>query len=628
MNPRSGRLLRPSSSPNTNATASNATASNAPASNATASNVPSNNAPSSNAAARNAPARVAKGQSRSGVRKSAVRRGRTKQSSLISSKSNTTARGPTADSQEQSTVNEEQLQPPIPFSNPETHSSNCAHEPKPGIGPPIIYLSGNLHAGNLEAFKKLYTRNGESSNSLKHLQLDRISSGPEPAERDETTTFMRALSVVNWLHNLQSENLLDPFEASSRQDLSSNGLPSLENWQGNSVYTIYTVRSPTMPTGTWQKASGTARARRLQMSRSRPSILFKYGAIAAEDPQPLPLVTLLDSLNLFTNMDSKSSISEPFKEYMKRMKNHNEGSDELPSHSTEADVRSTENDKNKQPSEDILKACWQRAQNLATEARNYLEDMEEEGEWRSLVSTLLKDNLLREVVSTFPVINNIGTKSITSSKLNSELLPLHNGKPIIGSRVDLQLIMQRGHPMYKRFTSPLDPFGSTDDTFHLSPLIEQACHHPSLLLIECKASLGNIMEAENQLAIAAASWLRAIDHQIFDGRGIGRRISGHGISVDDKVEASLMDICLMVITVKVAMGVWEWGVAYMDGSGSIVIRNRVGNTSIGDMSRPEGVCNIAAWVAAAHSWLETKWIPAIVDAIDYRNQRRSSAAPK
>ncbi|KAF8459628.1 hypothetical protein BDZ91DRAFT_799807 [Kalaharituber pfeilii] len=390
--------------------------------------------------------------------------------------------------------------------------------------------------------------------------------------------------------------------------------------------------------------------RRLDLEFSEPGIVINYGPVFDEIQPPEPVRQLLEHLNLFKLVDQKSRIPQEFKKNLEftdpyrisaSLYGHNGGTSASPAPTgvTAITHESAQAARVGEPLGHELGVCWGNIQSIAEEARQQLVTGGEESEWVTLTKLLLKDRYLTKLFAGKSASKNIiehriGVKQVATASLISECLPTYEGKQIPSAMVDIILTMECNHSSYSAFRSIRH--------LHLSPFVEYQAREPPLLLIECKA-LGNEAEAENQLALAAAAWLQAIDKQLFGRRGFsnarmsplaqnpapvtqsGQPTSEAAATKPDN-EGDLRAKCLVVLVVHIVRGVWNWGVAYIDANSKVVVIMRAGQDMyIGDMSKPAGICTIAAWVATAKEWLETQWIPAMTEAIELRKLRESHA---
>ena len=121
---------------------------------------------------------------------------------------------------------------------------------------------------------------------------------------------------------------------------------------------------------------------------------------------------------------------------------------------------------------------------------------------------------------------------VSSSKADiaHNLLPRLLDDPVTGGQIDMLLALAKTHPQFSLFQSK--GIGNTfSKQLHLSPLSETKLDYPPLILIECKSGNGTVIGAENQLVLGAVAWLRAIDQQLFAGRGLQRKKHQPGPSV-------------------------------------------------------------------------------------------------
>ncbi|KAF8457889.1 hypothetical protein BDZ91DRAFT_852240 [Kalaharituber pfeilii] len=388
--------------------------------------------------------------------------------------------------------------------------------------------------------------------------------------------------------------------------------------------------------------------RRLDLEFSEPSIVIKYGPVLDKIQPPVPVRQLLEHLNHFkvARTDQKPRIPQEFKKNLEytdpyristSLYGHNGGTSASPPPTgvTAITHESAQAAKVGEPLGHELGICWGNIQRIAAQARKQVERGGEEGMWVSLAIKLLEDRYLTELFAGESASKNIiehriGVNQVATANLIPEWLPTYEGKQISSTMVDIILTMEPEHSSYSTFRSIRH--------LHLSPFVEYQAREPPLLLIECKA-LGDEAEAENQLALTAAAWLQAIDKQLFGLRGFdnartsppaqnpapvtqsGQPTSEAAAAKPDN-EADLRAKCLVVLIVHIVRGIWDWGVAYMDANSKVVVIMRAGQKRyIGDMCKPAGICNIAAWVATAKEWLETEWIPAMTEAIELRRLR-------
>ncbi|KAF8446807.1 hypothetical protein BDZ91DRAFT_768764 [Kalaharituber pfeilii] len=399
--------------------------------------------------------------------------------------------------------------------------------------------------------------------------------------------------------------------------------------------------------------------RRLDLEFSEPSIVIKYGPVLDKIQPPVPVRQLLEHLNHFkvARTDQKPRIPQEFKKvryYFRTIKT---------SESNLANGRGGQESGIYRSISNLNLSIWAQWRHFcvapangsysynprvrpgrkAAQARKQVERGGEEGMWVSLAIKLLEDRYLTELFAGESASKNIiehriGVNQIrllwamdsATANLIPEWLPTYEGKQISSTMVDIILTMEPEHSSYSTFRSIRH--------LHLSPFVEYQAREPPLLLIECKAS-GNEAEAENQLAFAAAAWLKAIDQQLFGRRGFGNartsppaqnpapvtqsgQPTSEAAAAKPDNEADLRAKCLVVLIVHIVRGRWDWGVAYMDANSKVVVIMKAGQKRyIGDMCKPAGICNIAAWVATAKEWLETEWIPAMTEAIELRRLR-------
>ena len=220
--------------------------------------------------------------------------------------------------------------------------------------------------------------------------------------------------------------------------------------------------------------------------------------------------------------------------------------------------------------------------------------------------------------------------------------------PLPGGRVDLILQVSPTHPslpiLRYQISDPLARGDQDTGKLHLNPFLEQNVKAPPVLLIECRSASGTVVSAENQLGLAAAAWLNAIQEQLFpeaslDGGGGGGG-GGSGGDEDRHEEEQLRNKCLLVPIVSIMRGQWDWGLAYFvpfpanttphnnnnnnsnmsraryQRNNKIVVRYCLG--TVGDMSTFEGCLRIARWVAEVKRWVGEEWIPDVCRAVERR----------
>ncbi|KAF8458772.1 hypothetical protein BDZ91DRAFT_766918 [Kalaharituber pfeilii] len=564
--------------------------------------------------------------------------------------------GGTASSKQQATVTqsgqqqEERLQSSQPSAAPdlttEKQPGNCAEEAgQTQVSPNRKDGEGGLEAETPQVINELDARDIYDENTS--------SSGfYEPDHRDLEGRSERTAPL--WYRRVEAW-------VASVQDRPPDALFQFCSTVNTSEQTAKRQRTtPTTNPYKW----------RLDLEFSEPSIVIKYGPVLDNIQPPVPVCQLLEHLNLFkvADTDHKSRIPQEFKKvryYFRTIKTsesnlangrggknleytdpyristslygHNGGTSASPPPTgvTAITHESTQAAKVGEPLGHELGICWDNIQRIAAGARKRLEMGGEEGAWVSLAAMFLEDRDLTELFAGESASKNImeqpiGVKHVTTANLIPEWLPTYEGKQISSTNVDIILTMEPEHSSYSTFRSIR--------YLHLSPFVEYQAREPPLLLIKCKA-YGDEAEAENQLALTAAAWLQAIDKQLFGLRGFdnartsppaqnpapvtqsGQPTSEAAATKPDN-EGDLRAKCLVVLVVNIVRGVWNWGVAYMDANSKVVVIMRAGqHMYIGDMSKPAGICNIAAWVATAKEWLETQWIPAMTEAIELRKSR-------
>ncbi|KAF8476137.1 hypothetical protein BDZ91DRAFT_779142 [Kalaharituber pfeilii] len=463
-------------------------------------------------------------------------------------------------------------------------------------------------------------------------------------DNDESEAFNSALAIHiptgenmrefkridAWVTSVPELELLRPMSPPSKPP-SPNALPSLHPGEG----LLHPLSAPMQ----------TARPRqtRLDLSKGNPPILFQYGPLL-EGSASSPVTRVLGLLDLSKSHYSKSwmpqvlethlGISDPSRAGVVDQDGQNGRPSQSIGENTEINHRSAEITQTSELSHST--ALLRFFCEISSRSKQCIEEGNGDTVLSTLVCKLLEADHIMAIFSKSH-ITGIWANNVKHLSLNTDLLPRNQaGAMFWWSQVDLILTMDRIHPAFVTFTTALD--SSNSSKIYLSPFAESSIQEPPLLLIACKCS-GDPQETENQLAVAAAACLLAIDQQLFDGRGLlgesgmrppnGRRgrttRTAQAAAAEEAQEISLRRKCLMVLTVQITMGVWNWGVVYMDGQGKVIARNRPGDDAIGDMTKAEGVCRIATWVAAAKAWLESYWIPAMTEAIERRNSRLSPA---